>query len=570
MTTGKRSISARPRASRARAPGARRPRALGRRRRRVVLAARARRARTSTTSGCAELRPGADHDVELPVRPDRPARALRRVRHDGRLARRLLPPHRLARPAAVRARSAPTATTRRPASRCARCSPPSTTAGAPARASTSTSPRPRRACTSSSPACSTTPSTAASGTRAGNADPHMAPHGVYPSAGDDALGRHRLPRRRRLAGAGRAHRPRRPRRPVDGRAAGPARRARRDRRRRGPRRARRTRPWRPLIAAGVPAHAVQNSGECCGRSAARATSGTSSRCPTPSTARSSSRAAGSALERHPGRRHRHPAVPRPGHRRDAHRRPRLRRRPPRRALRRRRPGLGVPPSSRRCRCSVTPSSPGRRHPFTGRVPCSTPSPQRAELPASFALSTRTGETHDPHAPSDPHRRSRRRRRPRRRRHDAQPRRRPRAAAPAPRHRAAVRPAGGRSPRCRTTRTASSPCPRASPTRSPAARARPTSRSARARRPTFHDGTGRRRRRPHAPHPDPEPRADAEHRRSSACPHVAGTVYDPGAVNAGGCTVLTTDGQRQPHRRVGRHLRHRPQLRRRRRRRGAPG
>ena len=26
------------------------------------------------------------------------------------------------------------------------------------------------------------------------------------------------------------------------------------------------------------------------------------------------------------------------------------------------------------------------------------------------------------------------------------------------------------------------------------------------------------------------------------PHVAGTEYDPGAVNAGGCTVLTTDGR----------------------------
>ena len=46
------------------------------------------------------------------------------------------------------------------------------------------------------------------------------------------------------------------------------------------------------------------------------------------------------------------------------------------------------------------------------------------------------------------------------------------------------------------------------------------------------------------------------------PHVAGTVYDPGAVNASGCTVITTR-RRGGRRRVGGHLRHRPQLRRRR-------
>ncbi len=46
------------------------------------------------------------------------------------------------------------------ASRCVPCSPPSTIAGAPARASTSTSPRPRRACTSWPRPCSTSPSTA--------------------------------------------------------------------------------------------------------------------------------------------------------------------------------------------------------------------------------------------------------------------------------------------------------------------------------------------------------------------------------------------------------------------------
>jgi len=32
-----------------------------------------------------------------------------------------------------------------------------------------------------------------------------------------------------------------------------------------------------------------------------------------------------------------------------------------------------------------------------------------------------------------------------------------------------------------------------------------------------------------------------HQASFGVPHIAGTVYDPGAVNAGGCTVITTDG-----------------------------
>ena len=135
--------------------GARRPGALGRR----GASSRSRRAAgrpsTSTTSALAALRPGLVMMSSCLFGQTGPLRALRRLRHDGRLARRVLPPHRLARPPAVRAvrrlQRLPVAALRRSA----RCSPRSTTAAAPARASTSTSPRPRRACTSSPRPCST-------------------------------------------------------------------------------------------------------------------------------------------------------------------------------------------------------------------------------------------------------------------------------------------------------------------------------------------------------------------------------------------------------------------------------
>ena len=83
-----------------------------------------------------------------------------------------------------------------------------------------------------------------SGTRAGNADAHMAPHGVYPSSGDDRWVAVACRDDARLAGAGRADRTRRPRRLVDDGAAGPARGARRDRRRLDRIAAHRTRRWR--------------------------------------------------------------------------------------------------------------------------------------------------------------------------------------------------------------------------------------------------------------------------------------------------------------------------------------
>ena len=167
-------------------------------------------------------------------------------------------------------------------------------------------------------------------------------------------------------------------------------------------------------------------------------------------------------------------------------------------------------SSHRRRCAVTSSSTGRRRPFTGRVPSSTRHHRRAELRASFAPSTRTGETHDPHAPSDPHRRSSRRRRPRRRRHDAQPRRRPRRRRPGlARHRAADRPMDGRSRRCRTIRTGILALP-AGFSYTIASRAGETDLSfGQGKTPDFHDGTAVVGADRNAPHAHPEPRADPE-------------------------------------------------------------
>ena len=99
-------------------------------------------------------------------------------------------------------------------------------------------------------------------TRNGNADIAMVPHGVYRSAGDDAwvaiacrddADWHALAGlldRTDLAGAD------------DERAAGARGRARRHRRRPGRAPARRTTRWRRRSPPGVPAHSVQNSGEC--------------------------------------------------------------------------------------------------------------------------------------------------------------------------------------------------------------------------------------------------------------------------------------------------------------------
>ena len=132
-----------------------------------------------------ELRPGPDHDVELPVRPDRPAAPLRRLRHDGRLAVGVLPPHRLAGPPAVRAvrglqRLSVAAV--RAVRRARRARPPR-----PHRRGAVPRLRPGRGVrsTSSSPALLDRAVNGHEWTRNGNADPDMAPHGVYPASGDD-------------------------------------------------------------------------------------------------------------------------------------------------------------------------------------------------------------------------------------------------------------------------------------------------------------------------------------------------------------------------------------------------
>ena len=230
----------------------------------------------------------------------------------------------------------------------------------------------------------------------------MAPHGVYPSAGDDrwvavacrddadwrALAA--LHRRDDLADLSTTERLAR-REELDD-----------DRRRRGPRPRSPDEAMTALIAAGVPAHAVQNSAECWADpqlAARRALGHAAAR----RARHDRRRGLPDRAERHPGRgRSATPPLLGQDTVEILTRRARLRRRPPRRAVRRQRPGLGVrigaAAPSRRVRPVV-----GSRSPAACQV--RSRHHRRVELRASSALSTRTGETHDPHAPSDPHRRS---------------------------------------------------------------------------------------------------------------------------------------------------------------------
>ena len=103
----------------------------------------------------------------------------------GRRLRRLLRPDRLAGSGARPVRLVPTPITCRLGTAWPPCSPPWTTATAPARASTSTSLRPKPPYNFLGPVIV---SHAVGGTgqgRLGNRDADMAPHGVYPAAGDD-------------------------------------------------------------------------------------------------------------------------------------------------------------------------------------------------------------------------------------------------------------------------------------------------------------------------------------------------------------------------------------------------
>ena len=170
--------------------------------------------------------------------------------------------------------------------------------------------------------------------RNGNADPHMAPHGVYPSTGDDQwvavacrddadwrtladlIGRPDL------AGLSMAERLAR-RDELDAIVAA----------------------WTSCrscddamvqaIAAGVPAHAVQNSGECADDPQLRHL-GHWVELPHPEHGTIVVEGARMALSDTPAVGDRHPAAPRPGHRRGAHGPARLRRGAARRAVRRRR------------------------------------------------------------------------------------------------------------------------------------------------------------------------------------------------------------------------------------------
>ncbi len=206
--------------------------------------------------------PRLGHAVELPVRPGRPAGGVRRVRQHGGRAHRLLRAHRLARSGARRAvqrlhrlRVAAVLDRCRAAARWR--SGASTGAG-----STSTSPRPRRRSTSSRRPCSTPRSTDATAQRHGNDDAVMAPHGIYPCAGDDrwvAVACRDDADWRALADVLGSTGPRRPRRR---RPPSSSARARRASSARGPRRSTPAAAEAVLIGRGIPAHGVQHSPEC--------------------------------------------------------------------------------------------------------------------------------------------------------------------------------------------------------------------------------------------------------------------------------------------------------------------
>ena len=129
--------------------------------------------------------PGHHHGHDVPDGPGRSGRRAGRLRLPRRRGERLLRGHRLGRPPARRAVQRLHRHDRPALPDDRRCSPRSTTAGAPARASSSTRRRWSRRCTSSPPSCSTSRCPASAPGGPATTHPTHAPHDAYPCAGVD-------------------------------------------------------------------------------------------------------------------------------------------------------------------------------------------------------------------------------------------------------------------------------------------------------------------------------------------------------------------------------------------------
>ena len=135
---------------------------------------------------CAQVNPGLIMMSTSLMGQTGPLVDVRRLRQPGRRHHRLLRADRLAGPLAGRAVPRLHRLRRAPLRAWPRCSPPSTGAGAPAAASTSTSSQAEASIHFLAPAMLDHTVNGSHPTRQGNADPCLAPHGVYRCAGDDA------------------------------------------------------------------------------------------------------------------------------------------------------------------------------------------------------------------------------------------------------------------------------------------------------------------------------------------------------------------------------------------------
>ena len=161
------------------------PRALGRRRRRRVLAPRHGIPRAGPRDAARALKPELDRGVDLPQRTDRPAVVAGRLRDDGGGDVGLLLHLRLARSGALRARSAPTPTTSHPATSCARCWPPSEHRRRTGQGQYIDFSQSEGSIHNLSSILLDHVVNGRIAERMGNDDDRFAPHGVYPSLGDD-------------------------------------------------------------------------------------------------------------------------------------------------------------------------------------------------------------------------------------------------------------------------------------------------------------------------------------------------------------------------------------------------